>query len=396
MFSLSYNLCIMDADFTLEAAPAVEEAQPTEESSPISDIEFYFEGDDYFRELFQAIRQARHSIDLEFYIIASDSLGWEFVDLLCQKSDEGVVIRLMYDSIGCYDTSMYLFDKLERHGVNYRAYNPILPLWRNLGRRNHRKMAIIDGMLGFLGGFNLGANYSQRHQGSLSWRDTGAKLFRRSLVEEMVGFFEESWSEREKSFPVFLKVRRRRFQLLPGSLQLVPNYGWRRKSLIRHEYLRAILRARESIQITNAYFVPDHGILRALRKAARRGVKVELLTAGKSDVAIARWAGQATYSRLLKAGVRIFEYQKRMLHAKSASIDGEWFTVGTANIDHMSFFKNLEINLFGRDVALAAILKAQFREDLKSASEIKLEAWRKRSWFAKLLERFFFWMREWL
>jgi len=368
---------------------------PIQSPSP-SKVSLYFDGDAYFASLREAIAVARESIDLEFYTFASDSLGWSFAHLLRSKAEEGVRVRLIYDSIGSSSSSIDLFDELEGENISYKAYNPLLPLWRNFGRRNHRKIAVIDRKIGFLGGFNLASEYSNFHSSGKGWRDTGVRIEKLELVLSLQKLFEESWQEREISLRKFLKKRRKRANSQRGNLYLTPNYGWKSKSLIRHEYLSAIVRAKESVEITNPYFIPDPVTLRALRKAAQRGVKVSILTAGPCDVRIAHWAGQATYSRLLRAGVRIFEFQPCILHAKTASVDGEWFTVGTANIDHLSFFKNLEVNLIGRDAALAGLVSAQFQEDLAQSKEILRQSWKKRGTFARLRERFFFWFREWL
>lgn len=358
---------------------------------------FFFEGDAYFEALERSIRGAARTIDLEIYYLASDSFGWNIANLLAAKARAGVAVRVIADAVGSRGTSVDLFAALELAGVSLKLYNPIFPYWRNLGRRDHRKMLIVDGESAFVGGFNLSAEYSSRFSGAAAWRDTGVQLDQPELVEDLRHIFEEAWHESDRSLRRFFKVRRERPQLNPGHLQIIPNYGRRRKSLIRREYLKAIRGARHGIDISNPYFIPDLIVLRALRQAGRRGVKVRILTAGeKTDVRVARWAGQATYSGLLRTGARIFEYRERMMHAKSAVVDGAWFTVGTANIDHMSFFKNLEVNLFGTHVASAQVLTAQFEEDLKESREILRPAWKKRSWLAKWRERFFFWFREWL
>ncbi len=368
----------------------------TRSQENIAPLKFFFEGDDYFEALTNAIVAAKSAVDLEYYYLASDSMGWDFAGLLQRKATEGVKVRLIYDAFGCRWTSLSLFEELEKAGVQLKVYNPPVPLLKTWNRRDHRKLAIIDGEVAFIGGFNIAEDYCGKYSGSKCWRDTGVRVQNRELVRELLVLFEASWKRRERSLKRFLRSRKKRPALLTGTIHLVPNFGWKQKSLIRQEYLSAIIHAQQSIDITNPYFVPDHGIRRALKKAGRRGVAVRVLTAGTTDVPPARWAGHATYSGLLRSGVRIFEYQGRVLHAKSAAIDGKWFTVGTANIDHMSFFKNLERNLFGRDAAAAEALSRQFEEDLQSSREIIYQNWKRRSWFAKVRERIFFWFREWL
>lgn len=350
-------------------------------------MEFYFEGQKYLDALRQAIAGARRTLDLEMYIFASDAVGWDFAERLARKAQEGLRVRVLYDSIGCQGTAEQLWILLEENGVQLQEYNPAFPLPRNLRRRNHRKVLLADGRVGFLGGFNLM---------DVDWRDTGVKLEEPDLVAELAAQFEIEWEKRHPEMRELARRRRRRRGEELSGLHIVPSYGMRRMGLIRHEYLRAVLRARERVDITNAYFVPDLGMLRALRKAARRGIEVRILTAGTSDVRVAKWASEAVYAKLLKAGARIFEYQPRILHAKSAVVDGRWFTVGSANIDHLSFLHNLEVNLIGVDVEAAEILSRQFESDLAESREILPEEWRRRSRWARFREQFFYAFRAWL
>lgn len=357
---------------------------------------FYFEGDDYFRALERAIGEARVSVDVEIYYFAADRTGVHFAELLIRKVAEGVKVRLIYDAIGCRETSDDFFLRLDHAGVSVKAYHPLLDLGPTLTRRTHRKFFLIDGQVGFLGGYNLADEYSHAASGESAWRDTGVRIDQPSLVASLKRLFEETWSETHRKPTDFIRRRPHPEDWGRPRSEIVANFGWQKKSLIRQEYLAAIVHAQKSVYITNPYFVPDLGLRRALRRAAERGVDVRILTAGESDVPIARWAGRAVYGGLLRAGVRIFEYEKRVLHAKSATADGSWYTVGTANIDHLSFFRNLEVNLFGFDPEAAAGLETQFQKDLTEAKEVVWEKWKKRSWLEKLREKIFFWMRVWL
>ncbi|MFO1462786.1 MAG: phospholipase D-like domain-containing protein [bacterium] len=351
------------------------------------ELRFYFEPQEYYAAMREAIASARHRVDLEMYIFASDAVGWAFAEQLARKAQAGVEVRVSYDSVGSQGTSDELWLLLEENGVRLREYNPTFPLPRNLRRRNHRKVLVVDDRIGFLGGFNLM---------DVNWRDTGVSFEGPELVAELRRQFELSW---EHEFSRLRGMARRKIGRRPwqdGGLHLIPSFGLRRLSLIRQAYLTAIVRARERVDITAAYFVPDLGILRALRKAARRGREVRLLTAGLSDVRVAQWASRAVYGKLLRAGVRIFEYQPRILHAKSAVVDGRWFTVGTANLDHLSFFHNLELNLFGTDVDSSQRLSERFEADLRESAELRLEEWRRRSRWARLKEQFCYAFRAWM
>lgn len=357
---------------------------------------FYFEGDDYFEALERDLESAERSIDVELYYFASDRTGVRFADLLIRKAASGVRVRLIYDAIGCRGTSEEFILRLDHAGVAVKAFHPLLSLGTQLTRRTHRKFFVIDGRTAFLGGFNLADEYSRAASGSSAWRDTGARVVDPLLVASLSALFEESWNDVRRRPRDLLGRRPRPADWGRPRAEIVANYGWQKKSLIRQEYLAAIVHARRNVFITNPYFVPDVGIRRALKRAAGRGVDVRILTAGESDVPIARWAGRAVYGGMLRAGVRIFEYTERIVHAKSATVDGAWYTVGTANLDHLSFFRNHEVNLFGFDERPAAVLEAQFGKDLAAAQEVIWEVWKRRSWLEKLRERVMYWFRLWL
>lgn len=229
-------------------------------------MEFYFDGPNYYEALRRAIAEAKRAIDLEMYIFASDAVGWDFAERLARKAQEGLRVRVLYDSIGCKGTAEQLWILLEENGVLLQEYNPTFPLPRNLRRRNHRKVLLVDGRVGFLGGFNLM---------DVDWRDTGVKLEEPDLVVELQCQFEIEWEKRHPEMRELARRRRgRRGEKLSG-LHIVPSYGMRRMGLIRHEYLRAVLGARERIDITNSYFVPDLGMLRPYARWRGAGFRCE-------------------------------------------------------------------------------------------------------------------------
>lgn len=364
----------------------------------MENIQFYFEGDDYFRAIHEAILAARKSVDVEIYYLASDPVGRGLVDRLILKAKEGVSVRLIYDAIGCRNTSTDLMDRLKAGGVQIKKYNAILPPGpgKKFFRRDHRKMVVVDEKIGFIGGFNFAAEYSRASSGEKAWRDTGVRLTDSSLVLRLAFLFNHSWKARLLKARDLIKNRRKRFFLTSGPFYILANYGWRQKSLIREEYLSAIARAKKRVYLTTPYFVPDRGIRSALKRAAKRGIDVRLLVPGICDLPVVAWAAQSTYASFLKAGVQIYEYQNRVLHAKSAIVDDHWFTVGTANLDEMSFFSNLEVNLFGKDAVHTLILADQFQKDLLASKLLETETWAARSWMARLREKISFYFRVWL
>lgn len=348
-------------------------------------LQFYYEPQDYFAAWHERVEAAKRSVDLEMYIFQDDAVGQPFAELLAVKAQQGVKVRVLYDSVGSREASESLWYMLRENGVQVQEYHPVFPLPRKLRRRDHRKVLLVDSEHGFLGGFNLMAD---------NWRDAGVEMNDPRLVGHLQTLFDFSWEGRQQ---VLRRLsRKRRLRWGEDGIHLVPSFGVRRLNLIRQEYLAAIVHAERRIDLANAYFIPDRGLLRALRKAARRGVEVRILVTGPSDVPMARWASQHFYSRLLKEGARIFEFQPRMMHAKTAVIDRSWFTIGTANIDHLSFFHNLELNLVGRDQAAAEKLEAQFERDLLDCREILPEEWEKRPAWRRRRERFWHAFRAWM
>jgi len=359
-------------------------------------LTFFFEGDDFFRSLQESIAGAKTRVDIELYYLASDSVGWNFANLFLKKAKEGVTIRIIYDAIGCRGTSEEIFDVLRDAGVQIKPYNPLFPVNDPMGRRDHRKYFVIDDRVVFLGGFNLASEYSAQCSQAKAWRDSGVRCESPELAARLRSWIDATWEDRRFLWREFRLRKSLRSDWRNANPFVLLNHGWRQRSFIREEYLSAISRARRRIWITNGYFIPDRGILGALRRAARRGVDVRVLTTGESDVPAARWASHATYGRLLKSGAKIYEFQGRVLHAKTALIDEDWFTVGTSNIDHLSFFRNLEINLFGRDAASNDILSKEFLKDILSSEEITWDRWHQRPWWQRLRERIFFLFRVWL
>lgn len=359
-------------------------------------LKFFFEGDDFFHSLQEDISAAVSRVDVELYYFASDAVGWDFAHLFLKEASEGVKVRLLYDAIGCRSTSEEIFAALREGGVETKVYNPVFPLSESSRRRTHRKIVVIDDRVAYVGGFNIAAEYSAQCAGAKAWRDSGVRIDDPTLATQLRGWIDVTWEGPRMSWKELRRRRPFRPDWTRSKLHIIPNHGWLRKSFIREEYLAAIIHAKERIWITNSYFIPDRGILRALRRAAHRGVDVQIVTAGRSDVPLALWASRAVYTRLLKAGVKIHEYRDRVLHAKTALVDREWFTVGTANIDHLSFFRNLEINLFGHDEAAVQVLAQQFLSDVGRSETISLESWKKRSLWDRFVERFFFLFRVWL
>jgi len=359
-----------------------------------------------YRAMFAAIRAARDHINLESYIIEDDEIGRQFADLLLAQQRRGVQVNLIYDSFGGINTPKAFFERMQQEGINILEFNPINPLaarvsWR-FNNRDHRKLLVVDGRTAFLGGINISSVYSsgsanrrarKTAENKVVWRDTDLQIDG-PVVGELQKLFIETWTKQhgkplaERDYFPELAAQGKDIVRAIGS---TPDHT---NSPIYLTLVSAIGNAERLVHLTNAYFVPDPQLLKALTDAAGRGVDVRLILPGKSDSAVVFQAGRAHYSTLLKAGVRIYERRGALLHSKTALIDGVWSYVGSSNLDWRSFVDNDEVNVvvLGRDFAQQ--MSGMIARDIEGSEAIDLEHWEQRSmlhrikeWGASLLQR---------
>lgn len=360
-------------------------------------VELLVDGPTTYNAMFAAIENAKDHINMETYIIEDDEVGRHFVELLIGKQRSGVQVNLIYDSVGAINTPKEFFNPLKESGVNVLEFNPINPLnarngWQ-VNRRDHRKLLIVDGQVAFVGGINISSVYSSGSFGrsrssknNTPWRDTHLQMAG-PVVSEFQKLFMATWSE-QKGEP-----------LAPGNyfpepaskgnevVRAIGSSPEEPYSQIYVTLLSAINSAETQVSLTNAYFVPDPQLLAALKEAVQRGVDVRLLLPEKIDSVLVFYASRSYYDELLSAGVKIYERQGALLHAKTALIDGVWSTVGSTNLDWRSFLHNQEIDavMLGQD--FGAQMQALFEKDLESSKLVTLEAWRKRSIGTRIKER---------
>jgi cardiolipin synthase len=295
-----------------------------------------------------------------------------------------------------------MFEDLRRAGVQVIEFNPIAPWKRRfrlsrLTRRDHRKILITDGVTGFTGGINIADFWLPLEEDGAGWRDDMVRIDG-PAVADLSACFALSW-KRLRGAPLRVVGYAAAPLARVAAVQAVRVLGQhflRTQRQISRAYLHYVQRAQVRVFIANSYFVPDGRILRALSRAARRGVDVRIIVPGQSDVDIVRHASRAVWGRLLRAGVRIFEWDESVLHAKSAVIDGRWSTTGTFNFDYLSLRMNLEVNVSVLDARFAARLQASFLEDFEQCREVRLVDFRFRPLGQRLLELIAYRLRKFL
>ncbi len=351
-------------------------------------IDLYTEGDQLFDAMLAKIATAKKWVWMETYIFADDEVGQCFAQALSEKAKAGVEVRLLVDALG---SLFQFYHKLEpmlaASGVEVRHFHRWY--WREpfrYNRRDHRKLLIVDGEIAFLGGFNIHRQSSQRYFGVLRWRDSHAS-FQGDLAHQATELFDAFWQGDKHRL---LKEDKHKYSVL------VPNQTRYCRQRLACIYADFFGNAKQQICLTTPYFVPDYRTQKALLVAVKRGVEVRLLVPCSSDVRLAHWAANAVYARLLDAGVEIYEYLPRMLHAKVAIVDGKWATLGTANLDYRSLFQNYELNLVSRDPDFCGRLQMHFENDLKEAVAVCATRWRQRRWVPRLAELIGWSARRWL
>jgi cardiolipin synthase len=355
-------------------------------------------GAETYPAMLEAIAAARRHVHLETYIYRSDRTGRRFGDALMERARAGITVRLLVDAVGSLDMSDEMVRELRAAGVKLATFRPFS--WKaglGFNRRDHRKILVVDGRSGFTGGLNIGDEYAAAAEGGGGWHDIHARI-EGPAVTEMARLFRRTWlAAGGDRFPLIEEDAAESVVTESTALAVaLGNEERRRRASIRRSYLHAMRRAKESIQIMNAYFIPDRGIRRVMANAVRRGVKVSVIVPARSDLKSVMYAGHHVFARLLKAGVRIFEWQERMMHAKTAVVDAIWATIGSYNLDARSLFHNLEVVLCIVDRAFAAGLAAQLEHDASIAREVRLDEWKQRPWWRKVVEWFFYQFRHWL
>lgn len=393
-----------------------------------------------YKSMFATIASATSTINLETFTFEPDDIGQRLLDALTEKQRSGIQVNIIYDSIGSINTSKAFFEKFTQAGGRVVEYNPINPLKAKVGwdlnERDHRKLLVVDGKIAYVGGVNISSVYTsnafrrfssydryedikenkkraqyereatpepdsnslidktpentpakkQPEEPPITWRDTHV-MIEGPVVANFQDLFMKSWNNqkgpelgREGYYPELRNVGNDIIRAIGST----PNDPY---NLIYDTLISAINSAEDHVWITNAYFIPDINLITALKDAAARGVDVRILLPSTTDSSLVLNASRSYFDELLAAGIKIYERQDVMLHAKTALIDGVWSTVGSSNLDWRSFIYNQEINAVILGADFGQQMQVMYEEDLKVSKEIKLEEWRKRSLLSRIKEK---------
>ncbi|WP_431135255.1 cardiolipin synthase [Psychroserpens mesophilus] len=362
------------------------------EKTPLTiknEVEILINGEVKFNKLFEDLRQAKTYIHLEYYIVKDDITGTELLDIICDKAKQDVEVKLTYDDVGS-KLSSKMKHKLDESGVEHHPFMPVLfsSFTGKSNYRNHRKIAIIDGLVGYIGGINVSDNYVNSRTSKKYWRDTHLRI-RGEAVKVLQFHFLTTWDfvtentvEIKKSYFPDVKCDK------DVAIQIAasgPDTDW---ANIMEALLTAINNAEDYIYLTTPYFIPNDQIITALQIASKIGVEVKLLIPKNSDSWVAEHATNSYLDDLMEAGIEVYRYNKGFIHAKTMVVDDVFSTIGTCNLDNRSFNINFEINALIYNKEQSQILKSQFLEDLKDSDCIDFESWKNRSNFSKLKESF--------
>ena len=346
-------------------------------------------GEDFVQELLRAIYAANEHIHLETYIIEDDAAGRLIRDALVDRAREGVEVRLLYDDVGCWKVPNKFFGSFIAGGVRVQAFLPVKfpSMTHRINYRNHRKVCVIDGRVGFIGGMNIAERYMNRS--GYIWRDQHMKIVG-DAVSSLQRLFVSDWYFMSNTLlkdAKYFPTNQMSVAFTRGALmQIVSANPVSRYPEIMYSITWTIQHAVRYLYIQTPYFLPTEPVIQALQTASMSGVDVRLMIPEKPDAFWLRWGNDSYLSAMLRAGVRIFAYQNGFLHSKSIVADDDWCTVGSSNMDFRSFENNFEANAFIYDTNTALQVKKVFLEDLESCEEILLENWRKRPLLNRCLE----------
>ena len=354
---------------------------------PGNRVEVLLNGDQIFPAKIAAIRAARKSITYAQYVFEEGAPAADTAQALAERCRAGLPVHVLLDAVGALAMPVQYRDWMVEAGCQVAFYRPLTPwTFDRVNERNHRRILVVDGVVGFTGGSGTSGKWSGNGKQDGHWRDTDVRV-EGPVVEQLQGAFAENWLEATgvalggpAYFPRPLEVK--------GGVdaQVVRSSPAGGSVAMYTMFLLAMTAARRSIYITNPYFVPDEKMVETLIQARRRGVRVVLLLPGAIDHNLVRQASRGGFGRLLKEGIEIHEYKPAMLHAKTMVIDSMWATVGSTNLDRRSFALNEELNLVIYDAGVARRLEQVFEKDLSESGVVTYKRWASRGLMSRVLE----------
>ncbi|MEP7229164.1 MAG: cardiolipin synthase [Ginsengibacter sp.] len=353
-------------------------------------VKLLINGEEKFPELIQCLKEAKHHIHIEYYIFEQDTTGSAIIEILIAKAKEGLQVRFIYDDFGSPSIRKKIERRMREAGVEVHPFSKVhfYLLANRINYRNHRKIVVVDGQSGFVGGINVSDKYINNDKNKLYWRDTHLRIDGPG-VYYLQYIFLTDWTfccgkEMEIQDEFFSPNKKVTENTL---VQIAASGPDSVQPSILFSLLQAINIAKKEILITTPYFIPGDSITNALRVAAISGLSVKLLVPGKCDSRIVNNASKSHYEDLLRAGVEIYVYKKGFVHAKTLVADGKLSVVGTANMDHRSFELNFEVNAIVYDTNFAQQLRRVFHEDLQFSEKLDPERWYKRTALEQLPEK---------
>lgn len=353
-------------------------------------VDVLINGEMAFPVIIEALKNAKETIHLEYYIIRNDTIGNQIKDILIEKAKEGVKVRVIYDDFGSKAIRGAYAQELRDNGVEIYPFRKIILIAfaNRLNYRNHRKIIVVDGTIGFVGGINIGDDYINLPTSKIYHRDMHLRL-EGPVVYSLQYIFLGDWQfcAKEKVVVDSSLFPSQNTHLDGKIVQIAASGPDSKYPMIMYSILRAVMLAKEEILITTPYFVPSEGIIEAIKNAALSGVKVKLLVPYETNSLITQLASSSYYSAFMAAGVEIYRYKKGFIHAKTSVFDGCLSIIGTANMDNRSFNLNFEVNGMIYDEALGAQMKHEFDVDVSNSVRLDPVEWEKRSPIKRFIEK---------
>lgn len=345
-------------------------------------------GEETFTDILQELMKATHHIHLEYYIVRPDHIGNQIKEILIEKAKQGVKVRFLYDAVGSWQLTNKYIHELTDAGVKMIAFGPVrLPFLNSkFNFRNHRKIIVIDGTVGFVGGLNIGDEYLGRDKSFGFWRDTHLMVKGEAVRTLQLIFLQDWYYMTNDSLLTIEYLSPRLEENIHGGVQLIaggPDNEW---SIIKNIYFSMITSARKSVWIATPYFIPDEDIFSAIKIAALSGIDVRILMPNKPDKRIVFHASRSYFPELLEAGVKIYEYNKGFMHSKIVIVDDELASIGTSNMDMRSFHLNFEVNAFLYRTRSTQKLVEEYLHDIQDSDQIDQSIFNKRHFGLRLLE----------